>query len=98
MRLPPSLLTTEVMHALRTKSNLPANTWYYVAGSTLSTLNRPDEAARVLEHVLNHGPGSESARPSVETQLMMARKMREAMVKLTAITGLPKVSPIDPSL
>lgn len=79
------------MHAWRTKPNLPANSWYFVAGSTLSTLNRPDESARVLQHVLKHGPGSDSACPSMETQLMMARKMREAMVKLTAIAGLPKV-------
>jgi len=90
MRQVSSQLSKEVLHAFRTRPNLPPNSWYYIAGSTLSTLNRPDEAARVLEYVFQHGSGTTSIVPSRLHQLVIARKMRESMVKLAAIAGLPK--------
>ena len=91
----PSICTQHLLHSLRWQSKLPHHAWYLVAGVTLSGLNRPDELGPVLQHALEHGPGPErsSTAPSCPRpfeQLSIVRKLREALVRASAIHGLPK--------
>lgn len=102
----PPILTPSLIHSIRTQPNLPIHSWYLVTGVTLSILNRPDEIPQVLAHALDHGSGgvstaseksdttgskNASSPPSRAEQLIIARKMREALIKSAAIGGLPKV-------
>ena len=94
----PTICTPSFLLSLRRHPHLPRHAWYLVAGVTLSGLNRPDELGRVLHHALEHGPGRHHAGrsapaeppPSPAEQLRIARKLREALVRASAIQGLPK--------
>ncbi|KAF2089241.1 hypothetical protein K490DRAFT_72056 [Saccharata proteae CBS 121410] len=85
----PTVLTPTLLRTLRTHPNLPQHTWYFVAGVTLSALNRPDEVPRILTHALEHDAPPSNAQSSDE-QLRIARRMREGLVKSAAVIGLPK--------
>ena len=87
----PSFLTPALLSSIRGQPQLPYHSWYFIAGVTLSVLNRPDEIARVFSHALETGPGHTNRKPEHDEQLQMARKMREALVKAAPIGGLPKV-------
>ena len=65
--------------------NLPTQSWYLIAGVTLSALNRPEEIQSVFKHAIEQDGGS------TETQMQIARRMREALIKAAPIGGLPKV-------
>jgi len=89
--MPPALLTPALLSSLRSHPQLPHHTWYFIAGATLSALNRPDEIPKVFQYVLEKGvAGTEEAKPDQDEQLKIARKMREALVKGAPIVGLPK--------
>ncbi|KZF24545.1 hypothetical protein L228DRAFT_245507 [Xylona heveae TC161] len=47
-----SIITPSLLSSIRTHPRLPPNTWYYIAGVTLSTINRPDEIPKVLRYAL----------------------------------------------
>lgn len=79
----PSILTPSLLSSIRTRSTLPPQTWYFIAGVTLSALNRPDEIPSVFAHALAHTPNTTS-------HLQLARRMREGLVKSAAVIGLPK--------
>ncbi|KAK3081297.1 hypothetical protein LTS18_008236 [Coniosporium uncinatum] len=90
MNLPP-ILTPTLIKRISSQPNLPANVWYYVAGVTLSSINRPDEIAKVFQHAIEKSVNDPSgAAPSHTESLQIARRMREALVKSGAIVGLPK--------
>ncbi|MCJ1392857.1 hypothetical protein MMC18_005729 [Xylographa bjoerkii] len=86
----PALVTPALLSSIRGHPQLPQHSWYFIAGVTLSVLNRPDEIANVFKHALETGPGRTDAKPEYDEQLQMARKMREALVKAAPIGGLPK--------
>ncbi|KAI9727594.1 MAG: hypothetical protein M1834_008033 [Cirrosporium novae-zelandiae] len=87
----PPILTPALLHAIRTNPSLPQHTWYFIASVTLSALNLPHELPSILSHALAHGAGaSDGTKPSLEEQHAIARRMREALVKSAAVTGLPK--------
>lgn len=86
----PSVVTPALLSAIRSSPRLPANTWYMLAATALSTLNRPDEIPKVFSHALEHGGGAKDTKPSPDEQLQIARRTREALVKSSAIIGLPK--------
>ncbi|KAL9120509.1 MAG: hypothetical protein Q9187_002933 [Circinaria calcarea] len=86
----PSLVTPALLTLIRGQPQLPAHSWYFIAGVTLSVLNRPDEIAKVFKHAIEGGPGSLEKKPEPEEQLQIARRMREALVKAAPIGGLPK--------
>jgi hypothetical protein len=69
---------------------LPSQSWYFIAATTLSILNRADEVPKVFRYAINN-----ISRPNEEDghagQLKIARRMREALIKAAAIGGLPKV-------
>ena len=87
----PAFVTPALLSSIRGHPQLPHHSWYFIAGVTLSVLNRPDEIANVFRHALETGPGRIDGKPEHDEQLQMARKMREALVKAAPIGGLPKV-------
>ncbi|KAL8682160.1 MAG: hypothetical protein Q9186_001781 [Xanthomendoza sp. 1 TL-2023] len=75
---------TPLLSSIRLTPHLPPQSWYLVAGVTLSTLNKPDEIPHVFQHAIEEDGGSAAA------QINIVRRMREALVKASAIGGLPK--------
>lgn len=87
-----ALATPAFLSSIRAHPMLPAHTWYFIAGVTLSVLNRPEEIGKVFTYAIEKGPRpDEDAKPSHDEQLKIVRKMREALVKAAPIGGLPKV-------
>jgi hypothetical protein len=91
----PSLITPSLLHTLRTYPHLPSNTWYFITGVTLSILNRPDEIPKVFQHAIEKSPLPPGQALKQDEQLLIARRLREALVKAAAIGGLPKVQQSD---
>lgn len=89
MRLPP-VVTPALLSAVRSYPRLPQNSWYLLATTALSALNRPDQIPIVFNHAIEHGGGAKDTKPSQDEQLQIARRTREALVKSSAIIGLPK--------
>ena len=87
----PILMTDALLSSIRTHPHLPRHSWYFIAGTALSALNRPEEVPLVFQHAVDRGVGEASRSMEVEDQLRMARKMREALIKAAAVYGLPKV-------
>ena len=92
----PRIISPALLRYLHGHPQLPTHAWYFIAGVTLSVINRPDEIPIVFEHALERGGGKEDIKPEHTEQLMIARKMREGLVKSAAIGGLPKVSEVAP--
>lgn len=84
-------MTPPFLSSLRTDVGLPPNTWYIIAATTLSILNRPDQIPYVFKHAINSGSEESNVKLHSAEQLKIARRMREALVKASAIGGLPKV-------
>lgn len=93
---PPTIMTEAFVSAIRKDPLLPRHAWYLVSGVTLSALNRPEEIRAVYRHAIEKGAGSSDIVPSHEERLEISRKMREALVKSSAVCGLPKVSVTKP--
>lgn len=64
------------------------NPWFIVAAVAFSASNRPEAVPRVFEQALQdlRGTGSDKSQ-----ELLLARKMREALFKSGLISGYPKV-------
>lgn len=88
----PAIATPALLSSIRAHPQLPLHTWYFIAGVTLSVLNRPDEIPKVFRYAVEKGVGraADGKPPKHEEQLEVARKMREALVKTAPIGGLPK--------
>jgi len=86
----PSIVTPSLLSKIRSYPHLPPNVWYFIAGTTLSTLNRPDEIPKVFQHAIEKGTGAKDSTPSDKEQLQIARRTREGLIKSAAIIGLPK--------
>ncbi|CCT72340.1 uncharacterized protein FFB20_12246 [Fusarium fujikuroi] len=85
------ILTPTLLAAIRKQPNLPRDTWYFVTATTLSALNRPDELPEVFKNAI--GEGSETTGngiPSRDDQLRISRRLREALLKASAVGGMPK--------
>lgn len=76
---------SSLLSSIRLTPHLPPQSWYLIAGVALSTLNKPDEIPHVFHYAMEKDAGS------TETPINIARRMREALVKASAIGGLPKV-------
>ena len=88
---PVSVITPALLSSIRGQPHLPHDAWYFLTGVTLSALNLPHEIPTVFKHAIEKGPGSCDTHPGHDEQLVIARKMREALVKAGSISGLPKV-------
>lgn len=87
----PQVFSPALLSYVRSHPQLPTHSWYFIAGVTLSVLNRPDEIPVVFQQALERGGGTEDTIPEHSEQLTIARRMREGLVKSAAIGGLPKV-------
>lgn len=79
---PPSL-TPRLLDTLRTQPGMPGDMWYAVVATTLCVLNRPED----IPDVFRHAVAADAA-----AGVSIARRLREALLKTSAIGGLPKVS------
>ena len=88
----PAIATPALLGSIRAHPQLPLHTWYFITGVTLSVLNRPDEIPKVFQYAMEKGVDgrADAEAPQPEEQLAIARKMREALVKMAPIGGLPK--------
>lgn len=77
----PPILTPELLNSIREYSDLPPRTWYIIAVTTLTILNRPDEIPKVYEHALQFGPSRTPSNLDHEEQLEILRRIREALIK-----------------
>ncbi|UZP34521.1 hypothetical protein NXS19_002337 [Fusarium pseudograminearum] len=85
------ILTPALLAAIRKQPNLPRNTWYFITATTLSALNRPDELPGVLKSAIEKGSGTSGDTVSThDEQLRISRRMREALLKASAVGGMPK--------
>ncbi|ETS80040.1 hypothetical protein PFICI_07569 [Pestalotiopsis fici W106-1] len=85
-----AVMTPAILSALRNHPVLPQHSWYIVAASALTILNRPDEIAKVYSFALEHGSHGAEVKPSHEDKLAISRRIREALIKTSAVGGLPK--------
>lgn len=97
---PPTVLTPGLLARLRSQEHLPDDVWYIVAATTLAMLNRPEEIPTVYRHAVARGhsgqdggqhQGQDGTSLPDHEQLRIARRLREALLKTSAIGGLPKV-------
>jgi hypothetical protein len=67
-----------------------------VSSVTLSCLNRPDEIPKILKSAIGEEAGNGKSNGvggmGHDDQLKIARRMREGLIKSSAICGLPKVT------
>jgi hypothetical protein len=87
----PPILTADLMNSIREHPTLAPHTWYIIAATTLTTLNRPDEVPRIYEHAITLVSRSIFSGTEHEEQLTILRRMREALIKTSAVVGVPKV-------
>ncbi|KEZ46679.1 hypothetical protein SAPIO_CDS0517 [Scedosporium apiospermum] len=90
------IITPALLSTIRRYPNLPRNTWYFVAATTLSIINRPDEIPHIYKHALDEPTDS---GPGLEEQLAITRRIREALIKsaaaINALLALKTVTPPD---
>ena len=86
-----AIMTPALLSTLRSTPHLPSSTFFVLAGATLSSLNLAHEISHVMKFALDRGIGCSDSKPTSNEKLMIARKMRETLIKLVPITGLPKV-------
>ncbi|OHW96670.1 carboxymuconolactone decarboxylase [Colletotrichum incanum] len=84
------IITPALVASIRSQPHVPKHAWYFIAATTLTILNRPDEIPQVYQHVMRHGVGPEDVKPGPDEQLLISRKLREALIKASAVGGLPK--------
>lgn len=90
----PNAVTPRLLDTLRSQPGLPDDVWYTVVATTLCILNRPGEIQAVYRHAVaadRHDAGADVVADYAR-QLRIARRLREALLKTSAIGGLPKVS------
>lgn len=86
----PRIISPTLLSFIHGHPNIPLHSWYFIAGVTLSVLNRPDEISTVFKYAMEKGGDRIEASPGHDEKLKIARKMREALVKAAPIGGLPK--------
>ena len=87
--MPTPVITPHLLRSIRANRQLPPATWYIISGVALSILNRPEELPLVLRHAIEACSQNPEQR---QAELLVARRMREALIKSSAIGGLPKVA------
>ena len=87
----PGVITPALLSSIRKHPNLPSNTWYFIAATTLTLLNRPDEIPKVYRCAIGSGLDHGDLSPGLDERVIISRRMREALVKAAAVGGVPKV-------
>lgn len=86
-----SVFTPALLSTLRNHPALPAHSWYIIAASALTVLNRPDEIQNIYSFAIERGGHGAEVKPGPEEQLSVTRRIREALIKTSAVGGVPKV-------
>ncbi|KAH9210855.1 AhpD-like protein [Leptodontidium sp. 2 PMI_412] len=84
----PSIMTPSLLKYMQTHPQVPEHTWYFIAATTLTILNRPDEIQVVFNHALSNG--QDHLPLDYHQQLLIARRTREALLKASSVGGVPK--------
>ncbi|KAG5797916.1 hypothetical protein H9Q69_003073 [Fusarium xylarioides] len=85
------ILTPTLLAAIRRQPNLPPNTWYFITATALSSLNRPGELPQVFKNAIEESSYTTgNSVPSRDDQLRISRRLREALLKASAVGGMPK--------
>lgn len=87
----PLLFTPPLLQYLRQHPQLPKDTWYFIAAATLTVLNRPDEISAIFKHALEHVDHTGDGQSKVNDELKVLRRIRESLLKTSAVAGAPKV-------
>jgi hypothetical protein len=87
----PPIFTSDLMSFIREHPDLAPDTWYIIAATTLTILNRPDEIPCIYEHAISFNPRRTTLRSERDEQLTTLRRMREALIKASAVGGVPRV-------
>lgn len=77
----PSIVAPALLSSIRNHPHLPHHTWYIIAATALSVLNRSDEIPKVYKHAVDYGVRATDCKQAHEEQLEISRRMREALVK-----------------
>lgn len=85
------VVTPALLSSLRNHPSLPRHTWYLIAATTLTILNRPGEIAQVYRYALEQEARDADAAPDAAEQRQISRRLREALIKASAVGGVPKV-------
>lgn len=85
------IITPTLLATIRKYPNLPKNSWYFIAATALSALNRPDEVPSILKHAIEDAPNSPDTPARLDEQLGISRRIREALIKASAVGGMPRV-------
>lgn len=78
------ILTPARLKTLASQPLLGSN-WYYIAAATFSVCNQPDAIPIIFEYMLASTPTATTAQ-----HLLIARQIRESLLKGAALGGLPK--------
>lgn len=78
------ILTPARLKTLASQPLLGSN-WYYIAAATFSVCNQPDAIPLIFEYMLASTPTASTAQ-----HLLIARQIRESLLKGAALGGLPK--------
>ncbi|KAK7935148.1 hypothetical protein PG985_000643 [Apiospora marii] len=81
-KIGPSIITSKVLASLRNYPNLPPHCWYLVAATTLAVLNQPHGIRDVYKYEVDQSGDDQ--------RLFILRRMREALIKASAVGGVPK--------
>ncbi|SPJ71166.1 uncharacterized protein FTOL_00894 [Fusarium torulosum] len=85
------ILTPALLTAIRNQPNLPRNSWYFITATTLSAINRPDEVPNVLKNAIEERlDTTNEGVTGRDEQRHITRRLREALVKASAVAGMPK--------
>ncbi|KAH6681934.1 AhpD-like protein [Halenospora varia] len=86
----PPVLTPQLLNYIRKHPSVPPHTWYFISAAVLAILNRPDEITTVYERAIQIDslPGGQTAEH--EERLKISRRIREALIKSSAVGGVPK--------
>lgn len=90
----PPVMTPALLASLKNHPNLPRHSWYIIASSALTVLNRPEEIPKVYTYAVEATPQGAGQPITPEEQLSITRRIREALIKISMIGGMPKVFPI----
>ncbi|KAG4430770.1 hypothetical protein IFR05_013739 [Cadophora sp. M221] len=85
----PSIMTPALLKYMQTHPQVPEHTWYFIAATTLTILNRADEIQVVFKHALSDS-SPDHLPLDCHQQLLIARRTREALLKASSVGGVPK--------
>ncbi|RDW83208.1 hypothetical protein BP5796_04699 [Coleophoma crateriformis] len=85
-----AFLTPALLSSISQQPHLPKDSWYFVVATTLCILNRPDQIPTVFQHAVENSIQGGEQSLKQESQLFIARRIRESLIKASAVGGVPK--------